>query len=180
MYENEENRSGSKRRVIIVIFLIVQALLILLAALVLRYSPQSGKDASDGSPERIAPGLDPNAGEYAEPAKLEAAKGVAIPGWSEIYIPSDQTEVEVDFYNPEENGNMYFLTFELKIPDGSEDGYETLYHSGLVPAGLHIQNITLSHGLEAGVYDAVIHVQPYDADSVATNNADLETKLIVE
>lgn len=129
-----------------------------------------------------APGLDPNAGKYVESKEDETvSRGISIPGWDTLNIPKDQTEVKVDFYNPEENKEMYYLTFELRLPDKSEQGYEVLYKSGLVNPGLHIQNITLSHKLDLGVYDAIIHVQPYcmDEQKTATNNADMQTQLVV-
>ena len=127
-----------------------------------------------------APGIDPNAGEYV-PEPTRPASGVAIPGWVSFTIPANTTEdIVVDFYNPVENTDKYYLTFELRLPDNSEQGYEVLYTSGLVEPTLHIQKITLNRGLEAGEYDAIIHVQPYHMDSKApTNNADMETKLIV-
>lgn len=129
-----------------------------------------------------APDIDPNAGEYVEPKKEETvSKGISIPGWDALNIPKNEKEVTVDFYNPEENTGMYYLTFELRIPDESEQGYEVLYKSGLVDPGLHIQNITLSRELSSGDYDAIIHVQPYcmDEQKTATNNADMQTQLIV-
>lgn len=134
----------------------------------------------DGGGEKLK--ADPNAGEYVEPEKQEEENdGVSVPGWSSLEIPANTSEVTVDFFNPEENEGKYSLTFELRLPDESEQGYEVLYTSGLVDAGLHIQHINLSRGLEAGVYDAIIHVQPYrmDENQTPTNNADLKTKLIV-
>lgn len=125
---------------------------------------------------------DPSAGEYVEPEAEETENGgVSVPGWSSLNIPADTSEVAVDFFNPEANKGKYSLTFELRIPDESSQGYEVLYSSGLVDAGLHIQKINLSRGLKAGVYDAIIHVQPYRTDDnlTATNNADLKTKLVV-
>ena len=57
-----------------------------------------------------------------------------------------------------------------------------LYSSGLVEPGKHIQQITLSRGLEKGVYEAVVHVQPYRMSEARTltNNADIKTVLIVK
>lgn len=126
--------------------------------------------------------IDPNAGEYVEPEKPAPSKGVAIPGWGTITIPVNKTEVSVDFYNPEANKDLYYLTFELRLPNDSEQGYEVLYKSGLVEPTLHIQKITLSRPLEAGTYDAIIHVQPYkmDGNQTPTNNADMKTTLIVQ
>jgi hypothetical protein len=128
--------------------------------------------------------VDPNASGYEaeETAETASAPGVTIPGWGSLTIPADTTDITVDFYNPESNEGYYDLTFELQLPDDSEQGYEVLYTSGLVEPGLHIQHITLSHGLSEGTYHAVIHVQPYkqDEDHTPTNNADMETELIVK
>lgn len=127
--------------------------------------------------------LDPNAGEYVPPATEEAEElpGVVIPGWVSITIASNQTNVAVDFYNPEANADYYDLTFELRLLDDSEEGYEVLYTSGLVEPGLHLQKIDLTRGLPAGEYDAVIHVQPYlmDDTETPTNNADIKITLFV-
>ncbi len=127
--------------------------------------------------------LDPNAGEYKETPKADnKAQGIAIPGWNELYLQKDTKEVTVDFYNPDANEGKYYLTFEIRLPDNSEQGYEVLYKSGLVQSGNHIQNITLSHELKLGTYDATIHIQPYkmNQEQTATNNADIQTKLIVK
>lgn len=125
--------------------------------------------------------VDPNQGDYVAPEK-EVAQGIAIPGWGEITLPPDTTEIVVDFYNPDENAGKYYLTFELRLPDSSEQGYEVLYKSGLIEPGKHIQKITLAHGLAAGEYEGTIHVQPYkmDDNKTPTNNADLKTKLVVK
>ncbi len=148
-------------------------------------SPVPAPDNSSVSDEYSsdAPEPDINAGEYVEPeADNTVSKGISVPGWNSLSIPKNKKEVTVDFYNPEENEGLYHLTFELRLPDESEQGYEVLYKSGLVDPGLHIQNITLSRELDAGIYDAMIHVQPYrmDEQKTATNNADMQTQLIVE
>lgn len=133
-----------------------------------------------------APELDPNAGEYVDPRSKDTgadnkSKGIAVPGWGSLRIPKNEKEVTVDFYNPEANEGQYSMTFELRLPDESEQGYEVLYKSGLINPGLHIQNITLSRELDEGVYNATIHVQPYrmNEEKTATNNADMKTQLIV-
>lgn len=128
--------------------------------------------------------VDPNAGQYVAPKEetTQPSQGVAIPGWGSITIPSDETQITVDFFNPKANEGLYYLTFELRLPDDSQQGYEVLYTSGLVEPGLHIQKITLNRPLEAGTYEAVIHVQPYrmDEEKTPTNNADMNTLLIVQ
>lgn len=127
--------------------------------------------------------VDPNASEYVEPEVENVPKqGVAIPGWSSITIPANMKEVKVDFMNPIDNKDLYYLTFELRLPGKTENDYEVLYKSGLVEPGLHIQKITLSRALSAGEYDAVVYVQPYrmDEQRTPTNNANMKTKLIVK
>ena len=126
--------------------------------------------------------LDPNQGDYIDPnlGNGTQSQGVAIPGWGMITIPVNQTSVTVDFYNPKQNEGLYYLTFELRLPDGN-GSYEVLYKSGLIEAGKHIQKITLSRGLAEGIYDAIIFVQPYRMDGVTpTNNAETQTLLIVK
>ncbi|MDO5141856.1 MAG: hypothetical protein Q4D31_02425 [Eubacteriales bacterium] len=122
--------------------------------------------------------IDPAAGEYVAPETTPTeSTGIAIPGWGSMTIPAGQTEVAVDLPNPEANAGKYYLTFELRLKDSGE----VLYTSGLVPPGQTIQHITLNRPLTAGEYAAVVHVQPYEMDEAQTptNNADMETTLIV-
>lgn len=109
-------------------------------------------------------------------------QGVAISGYSSMTIPANTDKITVDFYNPEENAEMYYLTFEFRLYNDNGQDYEVLYNSGLVEPGKHIEQITLSHGLEKGKYDAVIHVQPYrmNEEKTLTNNADMRIALIVK
>ena len=125
--------------------------------------------------------IDTNAGDYVVPvvdSKVEP--NVAIPGWGRITLPANTEYVtSVDFYNPEENEGLYYLTFELRLltDDGS---YLSLNKTDAVPPGKHIQSITLSQPLDRGTYSAVIHVQPYRmSDETPTNNANLKTTLVV-
>ena len=58
---------------------------------------------------------------------------------------------------------------------------EPIAETGLIPPGESALKLELSEALEAGEYEAIVHVQPYRiADGSATNNADIETILIVE
>ena len=121
--------------------------------------------------------IDSGAGDYVEPTLGPPAQGVAIPGWGSVTIPANQQTVSVDFYNPEANEGLYYLTYKLSLADTGE----VLYESNAIPPGKHIQTITLSRALPAGTYDAMIHVQPYRiADETPTNNADMKTTLNVK
>ncbi len=131
---------------------------------------------------------DPNQGEY-DPNKPQyngsgASEGVAIPGFGTWTIPPKVTKVNTDFFNPSSNADKYDLTFEVWIPKDVNDlskGYEVIYKSGLIKAGNHIQEVTLSRGFEKGEYDAILHVQPYTVGETQTalNNANIKFKLIV-
>ena len=119
------------------------------------------------------PVFDTGAGAY---KAAEQKPNIAIPGWGSFTIPADKTTVSVDFFNPQANEGNYYMTFELRLATG-----ESLYQSGLVKAGDHIQTITMTRALPKGTYDAYVHIQPYTADDelVETNNADMALKLIV-
>lgn len=183
-------------------FLIVIIVLLVIAigvgvVLTVKMSNKPAEPAATAAPaapaetQKPALTVDESAGDYQAPAAEEIleAPGVAIPGWGSLTIPPRTTELAnmVDFYNPAANEGNYYLTFELLVPvqkEGEETAveYESVYASQLVPPGKHIQSITLTHGLEAGEYDAIIHVQPYTMDGslTPTNNADMKTKLIVK
>lgn len=108
-------------------------------------------------------------------------EGVVIVGRESMTISAGTKEADVDFYNPRENKQQYYLTFELRLCNDSGAGYETLYTSGLVEPGRHIYHITLSRELEKGEYEAVVHVQPYrmNAERTMTNNVDMRIRLFV-
>ena len=167
---------------------IIFLLLLIILGLLLGMFMSKGDGGQEQPEEDIRGGgvglqVDPNAGQYVEPEKdTTPSKGVAIPGWGSITIPANSKVVQVKFENPEANKDLYYLTFELRLTNNTEKGYEVLYKSQLVPPGQCIQNIELSKALTAGEYDAVVHVQPYKMDEAKTptNNADMKTKLIVK
>jgi hypothetical protein len=122
--------------------------------------------------------LDPNGGNHGTtdlPAN-NAGGGVAIPGWSSISIPSGETEVTVDLPNPIANDGKYFLSFEMRTAETNE----VLFTTGYVAPGQSINKVTLTRPLEAGTYNVIVRVQPCRADGSLTNNADMNTVLIVK
>lgn len=137
------------------------------------YAPPSIPDASAMKIEEA--GVQPAA------TPEVAAKGVSIPGYKTMNIKADTQTVDVDLYNPEENKDYYYMSFEIRVPNSSGD-YESVYASGLVEPGNHIYNITLTRSFPAGEYDnCILHVQPYRiSDKSPTNNADVKFKLIAE
>lgn len=131
--------------------------------------------------------FDPNQGDYVPPTPdSQVQNGVAIPGFGKLTIPPKTTDVTVDFYNPERNADKFYLTFEIRIYENPEDPanseYESVYKSGFVEAGNHIQKIKLNRGFEAGEYVAHCFVQPYRADETLApvNNAQFKFDLVVK
>ena len=121
--------------------------------------------------------IDPNAGALITPEPEPAAPGIAIPGWGSITLPAGVTEAQTSPKNPDENEGWYYLTFEMRLKDTDE----VIFTTGLVPPGQYCNQVTLTRELEAGEYEAIIMVQPYRiSDQSPTNNADMETLLIVE
>ena len=162
---------------IIILILAIFLLAASIAAFTSAFGPPEAASPPAGGIELI---LDPDAA--LQPPEKPGIRSVTIPGWGSITIPADTDKIAVDFYNPEENGGFCYLTFELRLLDDSEQGYEVLYTSQFIGPGKHVKTATLSHGLASGAYDAVIHVQPYrmDGNLTPTNNADMQTVLKVE
>lgn len=182
----KKRRKGRSRALLII--LLVLLAVVLAAALWLVHQPDAQPapeaTATAAIPEpTIAPTatvqlqIDPNAGALITPTPAPVEPGVAIPGWGSMTIPAGITEVATSMQNPEANEGWYYLTFELRLKDTGE----VIFTTGLIPPGQYCNKVTLSRALEAGEYAAVIHVQPYRiSDMSPTNNADMETVLIVE
>lgn len=177
-----KRKRSSKLLIVIIVFLI--AALAVSIAFLTSSNRQSNQPAANLNGVGLV--VDPDAGKYVMPVteKAKSRPEVAIPGWGSITIPPMTTELDgmVDFFNPEKNAGQYYLTFELRLPNDSDCGYEVLYTSQLVPPGQHIQSIKLNRGLPKGEYKAIIHVQPYcmDANKTPTNNANMNTVLVVK
>lgn len=129
--------------------------------------------------------IDPNAGELVTPTPAPTEPGVAIPGWGSITLPAGVTEASTTLRNPDANADWYYLTFEMRLPtvdeETGEETYEVLFTTGLIPPGQYCNQVTLTRALEPGEYDVILHVQPYRmSDLTPTNNADTETRLVVE
>lgn len=107
---------------------------------------------------------------------------VTLPGYSELEIYADTTRADVDFYNPKENSNYYYLAFELRLLNTSTEGYEVLYKSEAIEPEKQIRQINLTRSLTVGEYDALIYIQPYKMDGKMTpvNGINVKIKLVVK
>lgn len=161
---------------------ILTTLIVLAAAAIIVVNFVSDKEpAADDKLAQLV--IDPNVGNKAKedveatPAPT-AEPGVVISGWGTLTLPAGVTEVNTSLPNSIKNEGLYYLTYELRLKDTEE----VLFTTGLIPPGLYCNAVTLSRALEPGEYPAVLRVQPYRiSDQTPTsNNADLETLLIVE
>lgn len=153
---------------------------ILLLALIigLIFALMKPTESAEGSGMGLT--VDPYSGTFVAPEKEdkdESSGGIAIPGWGSISIPAGEATVDVNLQNPIDNKDKYNLSFALYLKDDEEPIAET----GLIRPGESALKLLLSEPLEAGSYEATILVQPYRiADNSMTNNAEIETILIVE
>lgn len=121
--------------------------------------------------------IDPDAAEFITPTPAATEPGVAIPGWGRITLPAGEIEVQISMQNPEANADWYDLSFELRLRDTDE----VIFTTERISPGQYCNHVTLTRAMEPGEYAAVIHVQPYRiSDQTPTNNANLETVLVVE
>ena len=110
-----------------------------------------------------------------------ASQNVTVAGFSTLNFPADLDTVAIHLYNPSENSGLYYMTFELRLPDESERGYEVLFLTKYVAPGKHIYQVTLSHSLSAGEYTAQLLVQPYRmSDLTPTNNVSAVVRITVK
>ncbi len=82
----------------------------------------------------------------------------------------------MDFLDPIENEEKYYLSYAIILKDGGE----VLATSEYVPAVSSITRITLNRDLSKGEYDAIPRVQPCRMDGTLTNNAEMEISLKAE
>lgn len=184
---NKQKRGSGKKRIVPLLLLLLMIIgTTILIVLLLRGNRGQNIEQVLVSIEYSADGvglvIDPDA-EAGRSSEADSAveQDVAISGRRSMTIPANKKAVTVDFYNPEENDGAYYLSFELRLCNDSESGYEVLYTSGLIEPGNSIDRIELSRTLEIGEYDAIIHIQPYrmDEGKTHTNNADIKITLVV-
>lgn len=111
-----------------------------------------------------------------EHATTGSKKGIEIPGYTNIVIPSGKTDVEVDFFNPKENKVYFEIALILN------DTQEEIYKSKLISPGQHLYNINLNKPLKKGNYDMTIKYSTYSLDEKYTpkNGAVVECVLEVQ
>ena len=186
--EQKKQKRGIREKCIVLLLLLLLLLLGIITLIVLLMRGNNAENiveiivSTGNSGDGVGLTIDPDTGSGQMSDHDNAVEqDVAISGRKSMTIPANKKEVAVDFYNPKENEGAYYLTFELRLCDDSDSGYEVLYTSGLIAPGKHIDRIELSRALDKGVYDAVVHIQPYrmNEKKTHTNNADIKIRLVV-
>lgn len=113
--------------------------------------------------------------QYREVNEAGASGGIEIPGYSEIRIPQGETQVSVNFYNPESNSVYFEISLSLAETE------EEIYKSKLLSPGQHLYEIDLLSSLDAGEYEMIITYNTYAMDDAYTpkNGATVNCKLVV-
>lgn len=187
--QNRTHRSRRRqqaKRMQLIVALLAVAVLAVVAVLIWKSTQPEAAPTVTAAPTATAElEIDPNAGALITPTPAPTEPGVAIPGWGSITLPAGVTEASTTLKNPEANADWYYLTFEMRLPTVDEEtgaeSYEVLFTTGLIPPGQYCNKVTLTRALEPGEYNVILHVQPYRiSDKTPTNNADMETVLVVE
>ena len=89
---------------------------------------------------------------------------ISIPGFGEMNIPAETTDVATDIYNPEKNHCFFQVTIVLT------DEQKQIYQSELIRPGQHLYNITLSQGMPKGSYDAILHYDTFSMNDYTPLN----------
>lgn len=178
MKRGKFSQGEPRSRQALVILLIIVLLFTGGIALGLSRNRQAASEASTPR-ETFTPDLDPSAKKWPGETLPDQADGepvgIKIPSYPSVTIPANTKDVTVALLNPE--GNPCYFTFTLVLKDTGE----TLYTSGMVAPGDVITDITLSHPLEAGEYDATIQITTAAlTDGRALNGANVETVLVVQ
>lgn len=167
---------GKQRNILIALSVILALLMIF--DLIMCFCIVRMKENSGTSTGGVV--LDPGS-EDERPGTHETVKGPTVKGFSSLTIPPDVDTIAIDLYNPIENSGLYYMTFELRLPDESEQGYEVLFKTGYLAPGKHIYQVTLSHSLQEGEYETYLLVQPYRMKDLSpTNNVSAKVKLTVK
>ena len=182
----QEQEKRKKRRLLIILpllFLLIAAAVFMLFKTGYLVIGSGNKPAPAATPTPTPIAAEAAQGAYQEET-VEAAKNITMPGWASITIAADTTEITrgVDFFNPEANEGYYDMTFELFVDVENSGEYVSVYRSGLVYPGNHVQKITLTQPLSAGTYDAYVHIQPYlkGDQSAPLNNGNVQVELVVQ
>ena len=98
---------------------------------------------------------------------------IDIPGYESLSFKSGSKSQSVNLKNPQTNDCYFVLSL---ITDS-----ETIWTSDYIEPGYAVKTLTLTHALDKGEYDAVLHYDCYTLnDKTPLNGAEIKLKLLVK
>lgn len=128
---------------------LVLLVLVLLLSILLAFCGRTDDTSNRENP--WMPTIDQHIGEPVEETS-SAVPQIKIAGFTAWSIPAGQTEnLPIKLQNPA--GNPCYFSFAIILETG-----ETIYQSDMVPPGENLRKISITSPLEAGTYQAVLHI----------------------
>ena len=182
--DKNKGKMKSKNKMIFVCLAAVVVIAAVVVVLIVTNNKKSGTENETTKSAASELKLDENQGAYQEEeTEPVQSRNIVMPGWTTLNIAADTTDIQrgIDFFNPEDNEGYYYMTFELFVDLAGNGEYESIYKSGLVEPGNHIQKITLTKALPAGTYDAYVFIQPYRINDLEEplNSGNVQLSLVV-
>ena len=98
-------------------------------------------------------------------------------GIKEIRINEGSTLAKLNYLNPEQNADKYYITVKIILKENNE----LIYTSDPVPPGAIIGDINLNRSLDKGTYEAVLKVSGYKMNDFSfAKSVDFDIKIISE
>jgi hypothetical protein len=114
---------------------------------------------------------------YSNKKNTESEDILSIYGIKEIKIDEGSAEAELNYINPEQNADKFYIRISITL----KDSQECIYMSDLLPAGRGVDVVKLSRSFDKGVYPAVFHIQGYKTNDLSSaKGADFDIDIIVE
>lgn len=157
-------------------FIIYLAVLVMAVIIVICYFNWQAKNKEhyQSSGAGIELIIDPDAASLDAEPTVNPSLGITIPGFTQIILPADTTEVGILLKNPGENSCNF--VYELSLDNTGE----ILYTSNMVLPGTQIEAVKLSRPLSVGDYEALLRVYTYETDTLdELNGADIRITLEV-
>ena len=102
---------------------------------------------------------------------------LSIYGIKEIKIKEGSTEAELNYVNPEQNADKYFIKISITLKENNEN----IYSSELIPPGMGLSEVNISRTFSKGVYPAIFHIQGYKMNDMSSaKGADFDIEIKVE
>lgn len=153
----------NKNRLVIILIILLLSLLIGLAAVLRTHRTDNSSLITDDNAV-------PWNGEQSLPRAAQSHNdAIAIPGFDSLVLIANQTEQDVNFYNPKINDCLFVMTLY--------SDNEQLWQSGYIAPGNGYYQIELEKVLYAGKHNGRLRVQCFKSDGTELNSANINFEL---